>query len=103
MPTKVMNHITAAELRQKIQAGETLFLVDVREIGEHREFNLGGLHIPLPEIIHHSDQIPRNRKVIVYCHRGIRSQLAIQRLEEKFGYTNLVNLKGGTAAWLGKD
>jgi adenylyltransferase/sulfurtransferase len=46
-----------------------------------------------------ADSIPRDKEVIFYCKMGIRSQIAIQRLQERFGFTNLVNLQGGMEAW----
>jgi rhodanese-related sulfurtransferase len=91
-------HITAAELRAK-QKEDNVLLLDVREPYEHAEFNIGGDLIPLDEIMSHSEQIPRDKPVIVYCKKGIRSQIAIQRLQDKFGFSNLVNLKGGLEAW----
>jgi adenylyltransferase/sulfurtransferase len=47
----------------------------------------------------HTNEIPSDQPVVVYCKKGIRSQIAIQRLEEKLGLTNLINLKGGMDAW----
>jgi adenylyltransferase/sulfurtransferase len=44
-------------------------------------------------------EIPRDQPVIIYCRKGIRSQIAIQRLEEKFAFTNLFNLQGGLEKW----
>jgi rhodanese-related sulfurtransferase len=94
-----MNQITPAELRQKIDSSAAFHLIDVRELSEHDEFNLGGMLIPLGEIMNRVDDIPNNVPVIVYCKMGIRSQIAIQRLEEKFGFTNLFNLQGGVERW----
>jgi rhodanese-related sulfurtransferase len=91
-------HITAAELQLKMQE-EPVHLLDVRESYEHEDFNIGGQLIPLDEIMAHAAQIPRDKPVIVYCKKGIRSQIAIQRLQDKFGFSNLVNLKGGIEAW----
>jgi adenylyltransferase/sulfurtransferase len=48
----------------------------------------------------HVEKISTNKPVIVYCKKGIRSQIAIQRLEEKFQFSNLINLSGGLDAWL---
>ena len=45
------------------------------------------------------DQIPIDKPVIFYCEKGIRSIIIIQRLEDKYGFTNLVNLTGGMQAW----
>jgi adenylyltransferase/sulfurtransferase len=96
---RVMNSITAIALKQKIDSAEDFQLIDVREPYEHEEFNIGGQLIPLNEIAHHIDEIATKKPVIIYCRKGIRSQIAIQRLQEKFPFTNLINLIGGTEAW----
>jgi rhodanese-related sulfurtransferase len=94
-----MQSISAAALRQKIDSGEDLQLIDVREPYEHDAFNLGGDLIPLGNIIQQMDKIATDKPVVIYCHKGIRSQVAIQRLQGKFHFTNLINLIGGTEAW----
>ena len=95
-----MQSISPAELRDLIAAPDNnLQLIDVREPEEHQLFNIGGDLFPLPEIMEHVEQISRSRKVIFYCKMGIRSQIAIQRLQDKYGFTNLVNLRGGMEAW----
>ncbi|MFT3681610.1 MAG: rhodanese-like domain-containing protein [Ferruginibacter sp.] len=94
-----MHSITVKELAQLLHHNAAVQLVDVREEEEHTEFNIGGLLIPLGEITQHIDKIEKEKPVVVYCRKGIRSQLAIQRLQEKFPFKNLVNLIGGTEAW----
>ena|ERR1700754_2146387 len=94
-----MNSITAIALKEKINNSEDFQLIDVREPYEHEEFNIGGKLIPLNEIIQHINSISKDKPVILYCRKGIRSQVAIQRLQEKFPFTNLINLIGGTEAW----
>ena len=94
-----MQQITVEQLKDKIGRKEDVFLIDVREEYEHEEFDIGGTLMPLGEIMSRSDKIPINRPVIIYCHRGIRSQIAIQRLEDRFGFKNLVNLQGGLEKW----
>lgn len=94
-----MLQITAAELQQKLLNKEEIVLIDVRESSEHEAFNIGGTLIPLPEIMNAAKAIPRDKPVILYCKMGIRSQIAIQRLSDKYGYHNLINLKGGVEAW----
>jgi adenylyltransferase/sulfurtransferase len=95
----ILNSITAISLKQKIDSGEDLQLIDVRELYEHEEFNIGGQLIPLSEIVQQVEKIETNKPVIIYCRKGIRSQVAIQRLQQKFPFTNLTNLIGGTEAW----
>jgi len=94
-----MQHISAKQLKEEMADGNNVFLLDVREVYEHEDFNIGGTLIPLGEIINEASKIPMDTPVVVYCHRGIRSQIAIQRLESKFGFTNLINLKGGLEKW----
>ena len=94
-----MNSITAIALKEKIDSAEDFQLIDVREPYEHDEFNIGGELIPLNEITQQAEKIATNKPVILYCRKGIRSQIAIQRLQEKFHYQNLYNLIGGTEAW----
>ncbi len=89
-----MNQVSAEEVLSKIESGEDVFLVDVREEEEHADFNIGGKLLPLTELMDHLDEIPKDREVIIYCKLGVRSQIAIQRLEQK-GFSNLVNLTGG--------
>ena len=94
-----MLSISVQELQQKILAGEDIQLIDVRENWEHESFNIGGMLIPLGSLLENIDLIEKNKPVVIYCQKGIRSQLAIQRLQQKFNFNNLVNLSGGMAAW----
>jgi rhodanese-related sulfurtransferase len=94
-----MNAITPSQLKHIMQSGNAFQLIDVREPDEHTAFNIGGELIPLSSIIQQNEKINRDIPVILYCRKGIRSQIAIQRLQEKFSFTNLINLIGGTEAW----
>lgn len=94
-----MNSITAIALKEKIDNAEDFQLIDVRESYEHEEFNIGGELISLNEIAQQPEKIATNKPVIIYCRKGIRSQVAIQRLQQKYPFTNLINLIGGTEAW----
>ena len=94
-----MKSITPIQLQQKITNKEEIFLIDVREPFEHEDFNIGGILIPLSEVIYNLNQIPIDKPVILYCKKGIRSHIAIERLQQKFAFTNLINLEGGMEAW----
>lgn len=94
-----MKGITSKELQQLFHAKSDFQLIDVREADEHDAFNIGGQLIPLGEITKHLEKIEKEKPVIVYCRKGIRSQVAIQKLEDKFPFHNLFNLIGGTEAW----
>jgi rhodanese-related sulfurtransferase len=95
----MMENITPKDLQEKIRQKDLFYLIDVREEFEHEDFNIGGTLIPLGEVLGRASEIPTEMPVVIYCRKGIRSQIAIQRLEEKFGFRNLVNLAGGVEEW----
>lgn len=83
-----------------MERGDDMVLVDVREAWEREAFNIGGMHISLGELAARYREIPTDKEVVVYCEKGIRSVIAIQRLEGA-GFANLINLSGGMKAWRG--
>jgi len=96
-----MQPISVEELKVKIDSGESLHLLDVREPGEHAEFNIGGLLFPLGKIqTMQTDDIEdlKDQEVICYCRSGNRSGQACLILET-VGFTNVKNLTGGMMAW----
>ena len=99
-----MKNITADELKRRIDAGEKLHIIDVREPYENAEFNIGGNLIPLGNI--RSMQIDeiedlKDQELIVYCRSGNRSGQACLFLDT-LGFKNTVNLTGGMLAWQDK-
>ena len=93
--------ITAEEIKARLDAGEKLNLVDVREPAEHAEFNIGGMLVPLGKIqTMQTEDIDdlKNEEVICYCRSGQRSMQATLMLET-FGFTNVKNLTGGMLGW----
>lgn len=97
---KSIKEITAKELYDLQVRGEDIQVIDVREPHEYDIANIGGELIPLATVSANADKIDRNKKVIVHCKIGGRSAKAIHELEEKFGFTNLYNLKGGILGWI---
>jgi len=96
-----MTTITADEVKARLDAGENVNLVDVREPAEHAEFNIGGILLPLGKIqTMQTDDIDdlKNEEVICYCRSGQRSMQATLMLET-FGFTNVKNLTGGMLGW----
>ena len=89
-----MEEIQCPKLREEIKSGEIL-LVDVREPFEFESGNLGGINIPTSEIQFRFMEIPKDKKVVIYCRSGGRSVMVIQFLQQNHGYTNLINLNGG--------
>ncbi len=97
-----MQNISADELQKMLQNKKPVFLVDVREAWERDAAHLGGLHKPMAEVMSRADELPQKGKVVLYCEKGIRSAVLIQRLEQA-GRTNLFNLMGGMQAWRNVD
>lgn len=95
-----LKEITARELYEWQVKGEKFQLIDVREPHEYDIVNLGGDLIPLATIGDNSDRVTRDQKVVVHCKVGGRSAKAIRELQERFGYTNLYNLKGGILSYI---
>ncbi|MFM2225219.1 MAG: hypothetical protein RJA07_1421 [Bacteroidota bacterium] len=93
------NDISVKELKLKIENNELFQLIDVREQYEHEEFNIGGNWILINDLIKQPQLIATDKPVILYCKIGERSKIAQQRLQDKFGLTNIYNLKGGIRAW----
>lgn len=96
-----MTNITAQEVKQRIDAGEALHLVDVREPHEHAEFNIGGTLIPLGKIqgmqLEELEDL-KQQEIICYCRSGNRSGQAAMILDQ-LGFTNTKNLIGGMLGW----
>jgi adenylyltransferase/sulfurtransferase len=97
---KSIREITSKELYDLQVHGDDIQIIDVREPHEYQIANIGGELIPLATISANADKIDRNKKVIVHCKMGGRSAKAIHELEDKFGFTNLYNLKGGILGWI---
>jgi adenylyltransferase/sulfurtransferase len=97
---KPIKEITSKELYDLQVRGEAIQIIDVREPHEYEIANIGGELIPLASVSANADKIDRDKKVIVHCKMGGRSAKAIHELEEKFGFTNLHNLKGGILGWI---
>jgi len=96
-----MENITAEELKRRLDAGEKLNIVDVREPYENAEFNIGGILIPLGQI--QSMQIDeiedlKDKEIILYCRSGNRSGQACMFLDA-MGFKKTKNLTGGMLAW----
>ncbi|MEY3097087.1 MAG: rhodanese-like domain-containing protein [Bacteroidota bacterium] len=92
--------ISVVELKKRLDAGETINLIDVREQYEYDEFNLGGDLIPLGTLPGKLEDLEdlKNEEVIVHCRSGARSGTAKMFLIQS-GFTNVRNLLGGVLDW----
>ena len=99
-----MKIITVEQLKEKLDNGEKVNLVDVREPQEYEEANIGGRLVPLGKVqtmqVEELEDL-KDQKVIVYCRSGRRSMLACQVLDQ-LGFKDTYNLEGGILAWINK-
>lgn len=94
-----MKEISVAELKAKMDNKEDFQLVDVREPHEFEICSLGGLEVPMSEVVNKYKDISKDKMVVVHCRSGQRSANVISALEQNYGYNNLYNLVGGILAW----
>jgi sulfur-carrier protein adenylyltransferase/sulfurtransferase len=93
--------LTVIELKQRLDDGAALQLVDVREPFEWGIANMsayGARLIPLDQLHERRDEIDRDAEIVVYCRSGARSAGAVRQLQAH-GYSRIWNLKGGINAW----
>lgn len=95
--TNRINEIEIEQLKAWEKDGRVFQLVDVREDFEREVYHIGGVWIPLGEIVNRRAEVvaDEGHPVVFYCRKGIRSTIAIQRLSEYFPSVRMYNLRGG--------
>jgi molybdopterin/thiamine biosynthesis adenylyltransferase/rhodanese-related sulfurtransferase len=96
--TNGIPEMTAKELKLRLDQGEEIFILDVREPHEYQICNLKGKLIPLGELPRRVHELDSSREMVVHCRSGKRSADAVQFLQQA-GFKKLWNLKGGVLAW----
>lgn len=95
-----MEEITATELKQRLERGDDLQIIDVRD---QKEYDVARLEnsklIPLGQVVNRMNEIDPNRETVVHCKMGGRSARAVEALKAAGFRGRLVNLKGGITAW----
>src|SRR5450432_456420 len=93
--------ITVEALKQKLDAGENVLVLDVREPHEYQICNIGGYLIPLGDLPKRIGELEPGRETVVHCRSGVRSAKAVYQLQ-RAGFANVTNLQGGILAWADK-
>jgi rhodanese-related sulfurtransferase len=100
-----MKNITVAELKEKLDSGQKINLIDVREPHEYAEVNLGAKLVPLGKIqtmqVEELEDL-KDEEVIIYCRSGKRSMMACMVLDQ-LGFKDTYNLEGGILEWIDKN
>lgn len=95
-----MEEITATELKQRLDRGDDIQIIDVRE---DKEVAIGripnSVHIPLAHVLSRMNEIDPNRETVVHCKMGGRSARAIDALQRSGFKGKLINLKDGITGW----
>ncbi len=100
VPAASLATITPAELDRRRSSGDDVFVLDVREPSEWQICHIAGATlIPLPQLAQRTNEVPRDRDIVVHCKAGVRGAKAIRLLQQQ-GYTRLRNLEGGILAWV---
>src|SRR5207237_1758979 len=94
--------ITVEQLQLRLQKGDKVFILDVRNPEEYQICKIAGSTLlPLPALPQRFGELDKSREMIVHCKSGMRSAKAIAYLKQQ-GFTKLKNLKGGILAWADK-
>lgn len=91
--------ISIAEYRALRQDGSEHQLIDLREPYEAERCTLGGTLIPMGDILERRGELRRDVPVIMHCRSGNRAGAVVQALTQRYGFTNVRNLRGGIEAW----
>jgi len=95
-----MEEITATELKKRLDAGDDIQLIDVRQPDENAFASIPGAKlIPLGEILNRMSELDENRETVIHCKMGGRSARAIDALQRSGFKGKLKNLRGGITAW----
>ena len=90
--------IQVEELKRRLDAGENLFVLDVREPHEYQISNIGGYLIPLGDLPKRVSELDSSRQIVAHCRSGVRSAKAVGFLQQA-GFKKVYNLAGGILAW----
>ncbi len=90
--------ITPTDLKARLDQGDALQVVDVRDSEEFATANLGGKHIPLGELVMRYHELDPAKETVLVCHHGVRSAQATMILAQ-LGFEKVQNLQGGIERW----
>ncbi len=97
-PAATVPEMTPRELKQRLDRGDDLFVLDVREPHEYQICNLNGYLLPLGDLPKRVHELDSSREIVAHCRSGKRSAEAAEFLR-KAGFRKIWNLKGGILAW----
>jgi sulfur-carrier protein adenylyltransferase/sulfurtransferase len=93
-----ISEIQVEELKRRLDAGDDVFVLDVREPHEYQICNIGGHLIPLGDLPKRVSELDSSREIVAHCRSGVRSAKAVTFLQQA-GFKKVHNLAGGILAW----
>jgi adenylyltransferase/sulfurtransferase len=97
-PVETVAEIQVEELKRRLDAGDDVFVLDVREPHEYQICNLNGYLIPLGDLPKRVHELDSSREIVAHCRSGVRSAKAVDFLRQA-GFKKVHNLAGGILAW----
>jgi adenylyltransferase/sulfurtransferase len=101
LPATNVPEIQPEELKRRLDAGEDVFILDVREPHEYQICNINGHLIPLGDLPKRAHELDSSREIVAHCRSGVRSGKAVDFLRQA-GFRKVKNLAGGILAWADK-
>lgn len=93
-------NVTPQDVKARLDAGEDLLLLDVREPQEYATAHIESSELkPLSRANEWAASLPHDIPIVVFCHHGGRSAQVAQALTQQLGYTNVANMVGGIEQW----
>jgi len=94
----LVGDVQVEELKRRLDAGDDLFVLDVREPHEYQICNINGYLIPLGDLPKRVHELDSSREIVAHCRSGVRSAKAVDFLRQA-GFKKVHNLAGGILAW----
>jgi adenylyltransferase/sulfurtransferase len=95
-----MNYIDANELKTRLDQGEAISILDVREDYETSICSIGGVHIPMSEVKNRIHELDGLEEIVVLCRTGKRAEAVANLLIKDFNFNNVLVLNGGIQSWI---
>jgi rhodanese-related sulfurtransferase len=96
----MIQEISATDLKRRMDAGDDIQLIDVRQPEEYAFAKIDGARlIPLGELLNRVNELDENRETVLQCKSGMRSARGVEALQRAGFKGELKNLKGGITAW----
>ena len=95
-----MKVISPESLKAKKDANEKYCLLDIREPYEYEICTIGGLQIPMGEVVSRIDELPKDQTIVVMCRSGSRAAAMANLLETDYNFEDIAVLDGGILGWI---